>query len=89
MKPQKLMNNPPVNIKICIVNAMRVLRLILIQTHNLQHFFKWAEAIKVYLNNLSGNTFHVVPDYSSSGDEKIIRKNQSEYIINKIYIQQF
>ena len=61
MSSLKPTNIPPADIKVCVVDAMRVLRLIPITTIQLPMFMKWAEAVKIYLKNLAGNTLH---DYS-------------------------
>ena len=62
MSPLKPTNIPPTDIKVCVVDAMRVLRLIPITTIQPPTFMKWAEAVKIYLENLPGNTLHVVLD---------------------------
>ena len=40
---------------------------------------KWAEAVKIYLENLPGNRLHVVLDDYSSGDENILKKSSRKY----------
>ena len=35
---------------------------------------KWAEAVKMYLENLPGNTLHVLLDDYSPGDENKFKK---------------
>ena len=49
-------NIPPADVKVCVVDAMRVLSLIPITTVQPPTFMKWAEAVKIYLENLPGNT---------------------------------
>ena len=68
MSPPKPTNIPPTDIQVCAVDAMRVLRLIPITTMQPPKFMKWAEAIKIYLENLPGNTLHVAFDDYSPGD---------------------
>lgn len=71
MSPQKPTNNLPADIKICIVDAMRILRVIPVT--NIQHpmLLTWTEVAKVCLDNLPGKVLHVVFDDHSSRDQKI------------------
>ena len=69
MPPLKPTNISLTDIKVCVVDAMRVLRLIPIITIQPQTFMKWAEAVKIFLENLPGNTLHVV-----LGDGNILKK---------------
>ena len=73
MPPLKPTNISPTDIKVCVVDAMRVLRLIPITTIQPQTFMKWAEAVKMFLENLPGNTLHIVP-----GDGNILKKSFPE-----------
>ena len=72
MPPLKPINISPTDIKVCVVDTMRVLRLIPITTIQPPTFMKWKEAVKIYLENLPGNTLHVVP-----GDGNILKKKSS------------
>ena len=71
MSPLKSIISPPTNIKACIVNTIRVLRLILTVFVQYPTFMKWAEAVKMYLENPPGNAIHVKLDDFSPGDENI------------------
>ena len=44
---------------------------------------KWAEAVKIQLENLPGNTQHVVLDDYSPGDENILKKSRLECITER------
>ena len=44
---------------------------------------KWAEAVKIYLENLPGNTLHVVLDDYSPGNENILKKSHPESITER------
>ena len=62
---------------------MRVLRLIPITTIQPPTFMKWAEAVKIYLENLPGNTIYVVLDDYSPGDKNILKKSRPESITER------
>ena len=49
MSPLKPANIPPTYIKVCVVDVMRVLRLIPITAIQPSTFMKWAETVKIYL----------------------------------------
>ena len=66
-------NSLPIDIKICVFGIMRVLILILITSIQPSAFIKWVVAVKKYLENLTGNTLHVVLDYYSPGGESILK----------------
>lgn len=69
------MNNSPADIKIFIVDAIRVLRLIFLANMQSPTCLNWAEAIKVCLKNLPGKILHVVlHDYSSGNEKKLTEK---------------
>ena len=57
MSPLKRTNISPTDIEVCVVDAMKVLRLIPITTIQPPTFIKWAEAVKIYLENLPGNHY--------------------------------
>ena len=57
MSPLKRTNISPTDIEVCVVDAMKVLRLIPITTIQPPTFMKWAEAVKIYLENLPGNHY--------------------------------
>ena len=80
MSPLKPTNIPPTDIQVCVFDAMRVLKLIPITTIQPTIFMKWAEAVKIYLENLAGNTLYVVLDDYSPGNENILKKSRPESI---------
>ena len=69
--PLKPTKSPPTDIKVCVVDAMRVLWLIPITSIHPPTIMKWAEAVKTYSENLLGNTLHVVLDDYSPGNENV------------------
>ena len=84
MSPLKPTSIPPTDVKVCVVDAMRVLRLIPITTTAPPTFLKWAEAVKIFSENLLG--LRVVPDDYSPGDENIFRKKLSRKYNNVKYL---
>ena len=68
-------NIPPTDIKICIADAMRVLRLILITSiQPPTNVYETGRGSKKYLENLPRKTIHVVLNDYSSGDENMSTK---------------
>jgi len=62
LSPQPAMSKPPEDIECCVVDAMRVVRIIPITGLEPQTFFSWAVRIVNYLKSLPGNTLHLVFD---------------------------
>ena len=55
MSPLKPTNSPPTDIKAYVVDVITVLRLIPVTSTQFPTFMKWAEAVKMWLENLPGN----------------------------------
>ena len=83
MSPLTPTNSPPTDIKICAVDAIRVLKLIPITSIQLLTFVKWAEAVIIYLENLPGSTLHVALNDYLPEDENIFLKNCPESITER------
>ena len=80
MSPLKPTNIPPTDITVYVADRMIVLRLIQITTTQPLNFMKWADAVKMYLENLPGNTLHFVYDDYSTGNGSILKKGCPESI---------
>ena len=73
-------NKKPTNttdIKVCVIGAMRILRLIPITSIQPPTVMKWAEAVKIYLKNLPGKHITRCIDDYSPDDENIFQKKLS------------
>ena len=79
LSPLKPTNSSPKNIKVCVADAMRVLRFIPIISIQSPTLMKWVELVKIYLENLPGNTLHVALDGYSPGDKNIFKKSSRKY----------
>ena len=79
MSPLKPTNSPPTDIRVCVVNVIRVFRLIPITSIQPTTSRKWAETVKIYLENLPGNTLHAALDDYSPGDENILKESSRKY----------
>ena len=76
MSPLKPTNSTPKDIKLCVVDVMRALRLILYWPQRLSNY-----AVKIHLENLTGSILHDALDDYSPGNENILKtKNCPESI---------
>ena len=69
MSPLKPTSSTPTDIKLCVVDVMRALRLILYWPQRLPNY-----AVKIYLENLTGSILHDALDDYSPGNENILKK---------------
>ena len=65
---QRPVPNPPIDISVSIVDAMRVVRVIPIRDSDPPTFLTWAKKVFAYVERLPGETVHVVFDNYASDD---------------------
>ena len=74
----------PSDIEVCVVDAMRLVRIIPISNIRPPTFLSWTQQIVKYLENLPGDELHVIfDDYSIDTELIHLSKNRAEKVLDR------